>query len=151
VAQIIPRAPAALDPSKGPALENRTIVVPQDYYVKMVPTYTLHPELAPSAGSDGETRRYHTGLEIAFSALILVFGFIIIYLITWTMKSIEKGWGPVTYRLVVLVLVIVAAMFLTTAGYSKDQITPVMGLLSTIAGFLLGRKEGQTNSNEVEK
>jgi Flp pilus assembly protein TadB len=39
-----------------------------------------------------------------------------------------------------ILVIIFAAIFLVIAGYSDTQITPVIGLLGTIAGYLLGRK-----------
>jgi hypothetical protein len=36
-------------------------------------------------------------------------------------------------------------MFLITAGYTSDQIAPMIGLLGTIAGYLLGKStQGST-------
>ncbi len=37
------------------------------------------------------------------------------------------------------VIIIIAAVFLIVAGYSEKQIAPVIGLLGTIAGYLLGK------------
>jgi hypothetical protein len=39
-----------------------------------------------------------------------------------------------------ILIIIFAAVFLVIAGYSAAQITPVIGLLGTIAGYLLGRR-----------
>ena len=39
-----------------------------------------------------------------------------------------------------IIVIIFAAVFLVIAGYSDTQITPVIGLLGTIAGYLLGRR-----------
>ena len=36
-------------------------------------------------------------------------------------------------------LIVVAAVFLVVVGYNQEQIAPVIGLLGTIAGYLLGR------------
>lgn len=42
-----------------------------------------------------------------------------------------------------ILVIIFAAIFLVIAGYSDTQIAPVIGLLGTIAGYLLGRKIDQ--------
>ena len=39
------------------------------------------------------------------------------------------------------ILIIVAAVFLVVAGYTEEQIAPVIGLLGTIAGYILGRSD----------
>lgn len=41
-------------------------------------------------------------------------------------------------RVCALPLIIVSAIFLIVVGYSQQQIAPVMGLLGTVAGYLLG-------------
>lgn len=35
-------------------------------------------------------------------------------------------------------MVVIAALFLIVTGYDKDQITPIIGLLGTIVGFIFG-------------
>ncbi len=44
------------------------------------------------------------------------------------------------YRLFILSFVITAALFLIVAGFGQDQITPVIGLLGTITGYILGKQ-----------
>jgi hypothetical protein len=41
-------------------------------------------------------------------------------------------------RLFTVPMVIVAAVFLVVTGFSNEQITPVIGLLGTLAGYVLG-------------
>jgi|SRR3954467_2409005 hypothetical protein len=43
-----------------------------------------------------------------------------------------------------LVLIILGTLVLICAGYSNDQIAPAVGLFGTLAGYLLGRKGGQS-------
>lgn len=43
-----------------------------------------------------------------------------------------------------ILVIIFASVFLVIAGYSDTQITPVIGLLGTIAGYLLGRRVDPT-------
>jgi hypothetical protein len=40
---------------------------------------------------------------------------------------------------VALVLIVNGTLFLVTAGYNAEQITPALGLLGTVAGYMLGR------------
>jgi ABC-type xylose transport system permease subunit len=54
-------------------------------------------------------------------------------------------------RAFALVLIIVAAVFLIVAGYTEQQIAPVMGLLGTIAGYLLGSRHSSGESGDEEK
>lgn len=53
-----------------------------------------------------------------------------------------------------ILVIVIASVFLVIAGYSNDQITPVIGLLGTIAGYLLGRRiepNGDGRKNEHQK
>jgi len=44
------------------------------------------------------------------------------------------------------VLIITGALFLVVAGYTDKQMAPVMGLLGTLAGYLLGKSPAQGES-----
>lgn len=81
---------------------------------------------------------------MTISSLVLVFGLVICLLASrllskgYSADSILKTFGTV--------LVIISAVFLVVAGYSDKQISPVIGLLGTIVGYLLGRN---TNDSKV--
>jgi hypothetical protein len=49
-------------------------------------------------------------------------------------------------RLSAMVLIVTGTLFLVTAGYSGDQIAPALGLLGTVAGYMLGR--GDRNADD---
>lgn len=80
-----------------------------------------------------------TSTEVYLSVGVLVFGILLIGLQVLVMLKMAKGWETHSTRMVGLTLVIVAGLFLITAGYSQDQIAPMVGLLGTIAGYLLGK------------
>ena len=42
-------------------------------------------------------------------------------------------------------------VFLIVAGYTEKQIAPVIGLLGTIAGYLLGKSSSETGVIEIEE
>ena len=77
--------------------------------------------------------------QVVLSIAVLVFGLLIAVASMFVTLKREKGWGPLSTQIVGLTLVITAGLFLITAGYSQDQIAPMVGLLGTIAGYLLGR------------
>lgn len=78
---------------------------------------------------------------MTISTVVLAFGFMVCLLAAYLMSkgrsadSILKSIGTI--------LIIIAALFLIVAGYDDRQIAPVLGLLGTIAGYLLG-KNGST-------
>lgn len=86
----------------------------------------------------GETRRW-TSIEIVLSFSVLVFGAMVFALQTWLVVKMPLNWTPnAILRFNGLTLIITGAILLVTAGYSNEQMTPVIGLLGAIAGYLLG-------------
>jgi len=98
---------------------------------------------SPSAQA---TRSGHTAIEIALSLGVLVFGAVIISLEILVMLRRAMSWDLWSFKVLGLTLVIVAGLFLIVAGYSQNQAAPMMGLLGTVAGYLLG-KEGAIASS----
>ncbi|MCP5533816.1 MAG: hypothetical protein H7A48_11635 [Akkermansiaceae bacterium] len=44
-------------------------------------------------------------------------------------------------KLIALSLIVIAALLLIVLGYSDEQMSPVIGLLGTVAGYMLGSRE----------
>jgi hypothetical protein len=83
----------------------------------------------------GQQERKAVNVHLA----ILLFGAVIIGLEIWRM---EKGWSIASTRIVGLTLVIIAAMFLSLQGLSSEtQVAAALGLLGTVAGYLLGKEK----------
>ncbi len=53
------------------------------------------------------------------------------------------------FRLTVLMVLSISSLILIVGGYAKEQIVPVIGFFSTIAGFLLGSKTDAANHNDA--
>ncbi len=85
-------------------------------------------------------------LEFTLSMTVLVFGLLVILLEIFLIKN-KKISSEDTIKFIIITLIITSTLFLITAGYSNDQIAPAVGLLGTIAGYLLGRIQ---NSNQKE-
>ncbi len=80
-----------------------------------------------------------SGLVIWLSLSILLFGLAIIGIMAYL---IYKDCDPRgVLRAFCVPLIVVSAIFLVVTGYSQEQITPVIGLLGTIAGYLLGSRD----------
>ena len=67
---------------------------------------------------------------------VLVFGILVI--VTMAVLVLRKSQTGEILRLFTVPMVIVAAVFLVVTGFSNEQITPVIGLLGTLAGYILG-------------
>ncbi len=75
---------------------------------------------------------------MTISSIVLLFGLLVIFLATYL---IRKGINTeAVLRIFGTILIITVSVFLVVAGYTDIQIAPVMGLLGTIAGYLLGKE-----------
>lgn len=95
-----------------------------------------HLEGTPNEGGG------HSMVEIYLSFGVLVFGAIVLLAEIAVMIRTNNYWDAWSFKVLGLTFVLVSGLFLIVAGYSQDQTAPMMGLLGTVAGYLLG-KEGQ--------
>ncbi len=102
-------------------------------------TLTPLKEGSPVGPASGVVQRWHTNLELILTIGVLAFGAFILMLLGWFLR---KGLLPAEMflKLFVLVIVVTAGLFVVVAGYTQDQIAPMMGLLGTLVGYLLGRE-----------
>jgi hypothetical protein len=60
----------------------------------------------------------------------------------------------VAVQLIALIVIVTGVLFLITAGFKAADIAPALGLLGTIAGYLLGRNRrgaGREKDDEREE
>lgn len=106
------------------------------------------PSVASAQQPPQLANRDWSNVEIYLSVSILAFALIVLVLQTRLIMKAQPSWHPKsTLRMMGLTLVIASSLFLVTAGYSAEQVAPVMGLLGTIAGYLLGA--GETGGKAV--
>ena len=86
----------------------------------------------------GITFPVHTWIEVLFSVAVLVFGFLVLRMQVQFYSIRELKWDGNVHRSFVATLVIIAGLFLISAGFNQDQIAPVIGLLGTVVGYVLG-------------
>lgn len=93
----------------------------------------------PSPSAAPPPHKNWTNVEIWLSVGILVFGTIVLVLQTWLIYKSKAHWSSKSIlRLNGLTLIITGALVLVTASYSTNEIAPVIGLLGSVAGYLLG-------------
>jgi len=78
-------------------------------------------------------------VPLVLSGIIVLFGLALLGLQALIILRAGKGWTDAATRTFGLTLVVISGVFLCTAGFSTEQITPMISLLGTVAGFLLGR------------
>ena len=97
-------------------------------------------QLQKAAGGDIQKKEsIMDDVDLRNTVLAFTFGLIVMLLILFRVRSKEMEADDF-FRLVILSLVIIAAIFLIAVGYSSQQLAPAFGLLGTIAGYLLGRQ-----------
>lgn len=113
-----------------------------------------HPDQMPAeydqagggaGGSDNAANNTSTTIrptrtlsEIYLSYSVLVFGAFIFSIEAAIMWRKNVTWGPNSIKIFGLTITVVFGAFLTTAGYSQTQIAPMIGILGTLLGYLLG-------------
>jgi Trk-type K+ transport system membrane component len=76
---------------------------------------------------------------VILSIAILIFALILCLMMVYVVTRTSMQWDSMSIiRIFGLTFVITTAMYLITAGYSTEQISPMIGLLGSIAGYLLG-------------
>ncbi|MCX6243630.1 MAG: hypothetical protein NTU98_02900 [Bacteroidetes bacterium] len=88
--------------------------------------------------------------EFVLSVIVLVFGLIMVIFEGWLIRRKKINPGD-TIKFITITIIITATLFLITAGYSNDQIAPAVGLLGTIAGYLLGKTQTSAEKHEQTK
>jgi hypothetical protein len=83
---------------------------------------------------------------MTISSVVLAFGLLVILLATYLVRSGVNT--EAVLRIFGTILIILVSVFLVVAGYTDTQIAPVMGLLGTIVGYLLGK---ETREHATEK
>jgi hydrogenase/urease accessory protein HupE len=77
--------------------------------------------------------------ELKLTLVIFVFGIAALVVFYLLLKA-ERS-TPFTLRLYVVMLIVFGTLLVVSSGYSSEELTPVVGLFGTIAGYLMGRAE----------
>ena len=87
--------------------------------------------------------------EIDLTALIFVFGVIAVLVFMWVVRS-GKG-TPFLYRIYVVIILVFGTLLVVSSAYSTEQIAPVVGFFGTIAGYLLGRGDRASDTEQSKR
>lgn len=90
---------------------------------------------------------WSTTNAMTISACVLLFGMVALISAGYLIRH-ERD-GLVILRVVGTVLIITLSVFLIVAGYDNTQIAPAIGLLGTLAGYLLGRESSSGNGRDL--
>lgn len=87
----------------------------------------------------GDPLWWSTTNAMTISSVVLGFGILVI-LVTGVLLRSGKHDPLQLLRIFGTIVILVMAVFLVVAGYNDQQIAPVLGLLGTVAGYLLGKE-----------
>jgi len=107
----------------------------------------------PPIGEEGQAfGPQKTIQEIYMSIAVLIFGLLVVVAQTFLFYQ-QKTNVEEAFKYLIVTLIIIGSLFLVTAGYGNQQIAPILGLLGTIAGYLLGKAfdGGSRRPNPTEK
>ncbi|HYI64816.1 MAG TPA: hypothetical protein VEW71_08035 [Allosphingosinicella sp.] len=98
-----------------------------------------HAPVAAQAAQAAEAAGWWSNTNaMTMCAVLLLFGLIVMGLSTYLLKAGQPAQSVL--RVFGTLLVIIMASFLVVAGYTNEQLAAPMGLLGTVAGYLLGRQ-----------
>jgi hypothetical protein len=88
--------------------------------------------------------------EIWMAFLVLIFasavGAFCVILVRTKALSAEQ-----VIRITALLMIVTGTLLLVVTGYSAEQIAPALGLLGTVAGYLLGRSDAKAESTTIRQ
>ena len=125
--------------------------------VGMKPAHLADQNLGELSDNADSSRPFPTnvrslwGPETILALAVLVFCLIIFAAQFWLIVVSKADWTPNTIiRFFGLTLVINSGVLLVVAGFSSQQIAGVLGLLGSIAGYLLGASsKGSTDGDSL--
>ncbi|MEL7222207.1 MAG: hypothetical protein AAGJ93_12865 [Bacteroidota bacterium] len=125
-----------------------TCVFAQPDLVETVPNSPPTATTTPQAGVNlppvnTELVPTKSSQEVWLSYGVLLFGMVIVLAQAYLISKREEPLSE-SLKYLGVTLIIVGALFLVTAGYGNSQIAPIIGLLGTVAGYLLGRTQPTT-------
>ena len=61
-----------------------------------------------------------------------------------------KHTHPNVIKFIIVTIVLITSPYLITAGYSLRELSPVLGVLGTVAGYILGKSQVSINASTRE-
>ncbi len=109
-----------------------------DFMNEQQQTTELLKKLSEQLNNSASAQPWSPELVMTLSISFLVFGLLLCLMIGWLIYKDKNAYQMI--QAFSLPLIIVSAVVLVVAGFSDRQIAPVIGLLGTIAGYLLGSR-----------
>ncbi len=115
---------------------------PPEHASEQPPEHPVDGQAPETGGAVGLAQPWSPMLVQYLSGSILVFTLLVLALSTALLWRKDASAQDIL-RLFGIVSIIGMSTLLLVAGYSNDQLTPIVGLFGAIAGYLLGREGKQ--------
>lgn len=79
--------------------------------------------------------------EFKLGICLLIFGVIVIFVEFLIIRRLDNLRSEGAIKFISVTLIIIGGLFLITSGFSGEEIAPIVGLLGTVAGYLLGKND----------
>lgn len=139
-----------------PANELRAQSVPA-HAISNPPKPSANPADARSALSapgtpdkaSSDEKPLHSDRELLLSYSILVFGLCVLIVQYLLLRKPRRSAYEIL-QLLAINLIVTGTLFLISAGFDARQIAPGLGLLGTVAGYVLGRKANENSETDTK-
>jgi hypothetical protein len=71
---------------------------------------------------------------------LLGFGAVIFVVQSLSLMRLRRGWGPMSFRVTIFGIAIVATLFLAVSDIDSEKLAPAYGLIGVIAGYAAGKE-----------
>ncbi|MFT3898549.1 MAG: hypothetical protein QM719_12820 [Thermomonas sp.] len=131
---------ASADPAMGPSTSSPVVADPPAAGIQ------ANEPKQPAKLADDVARdhSFTTDREERLSFSILLFGFFVLVVQYLLLRRPPRQSAHDILQLLSINLIVTGTLFLISAGFSAQQIAPGLGLFGTIAGYVLGRRMGES-------
>ena len=130
------------EPAVGSNDSSKSHVEPAMYPAAKAEQEARSAVTTPAAGPAVTVSASPQGTDSNLAWGILIFTFLALCIEAFVVVKAQKPWSPQSIlRVFGITFIVPLAVLLIVAGYSENQIAPVIGLLGVIAGYLLGNND----------
>jgi hypothetical protein len=86
----------------------------------------------------GQSQPSSAGLVQCLGGSILLFCLLVLVIAAWLLRG-KNVDSQIIMKMFGLILILCLSVFLMVTGYGQAQLTPIVGLFGTVAGYLLAK------------
>ena len=99
----------------------------------------------------GDSMVQESGSKVWLSVMVLVFGFLTIWMLLRAMIKRKKFFGPNFTKIIGVTVILTFALLLATLDIqSNELVTALVGLIGTLGGYLFGKSDNYDSKDDKE-